>query len=122
MKMMATMAAAIAMMSTPVLAGESEINYPDGSLGYSALIDGDYQAARDMIEADKLVATSDPAKLINLGYTYERLGNREKAASLYERARDVPREKLILSNGQVVDSRNVAKEALRRLSRSIATN
>ena len=116
-------AAMLTAMASPAAAADREINYPEGSLGYSALVAGDYEAARAMIETDDAVALTDPARLLNLGFAYERLGNTEKAALLYQRALESrENKKLILANGDVADSRDLAADALKRVARGIASS
>ena len=116
-------AAMLTALASPAAATDSEINYPEGSLGFSALVAGDYEAARSMIETDEVVAETDPARLLNLGFAYERLGNADQAALLYQRALESrERKKLILANGEVADSRDLAADALKRVARGIASS
>jgi hypothetical protein len=56
----------------------------------------------------------DPARLINLGAAYARLGQTEKAEKLFKAAaHSEARTDLLLGDGQVMDSRTAAKLALK---------
>lgn len=100
-----------------------EIGYARGSLGYDAIVSGDLQAAESQIETARDIDAADPARLINLGYIHMRTGRIQTAQRLFEAARDSARPTmLVLANGEVISSRDVAQRALGRLTPSLAAN
>lgn len=124
MKAIALIGAVMLAGAAPATAGaDVEINYPEGSLGFAAFQAGDYERAAQMIESNNSISRSDPARLINLGIAYERMGDYSKARDLYTRAfESSDGEKLILSNGEMIDSRVLARQVIARLSARIASN
>lgn len=106
-------------------AAASEIGYEAGTLGYAALLQGNYPAALDQMRAaEKQVspaARRDPARLINMGLAYAKMGDAESARSHYQAAINAPASfDIILSDGRVMDSRVAARHALRRLDQDYA--
>lgn len=98
-----------------------EIGYARGSLGFDAIVAGDLRTAETQIETARDIDAADPARLINLGYIHMRTGRIQTAQRLFEAARDSARpEMLVLANGEVISSRNVAQRALDRMSPSLA--
>lgn len=61
---------------------------------------------------------ADAASLINLAAAYSAQGRYAEARSVYERAAYAERYELETANGQWVDSRVLARQALARLDRS----
>ena len=53
--------AAGALIAGPAYAEPSEIGYPKGALGFSALVDADYSTAESQLRANNRVAKDDPA-------------------------------------------------------------
>ncbi len=115
-------AAGILLMTTPAIAQDSgEIGYAKGSLGYDALIAGDNETALKQLEAAEKVDAQDPARLINLGQTYARLGRTGDAARMFMAAMQGNHDfDLLLANGKVVNSRDAAELALRNLNNQLA--
>ena len=98
-----------------------EIGYAQGALGYDAMVGGDYQAAIAQIESNDTTPSTDPARLINLGQAYAKTGQTAKARTLLLAAVNAPESfDLVLANGQVANSRQVAKIALSRLNDRLA--
>lgn len=98
-----------------------EIGYARGSLGYDAIVSGDLRTAEAQIETARDIDAADPARLINLGYIHMRTGRIQTAQRLFEAARDSARpEMLVLANGEVISSREVATRALTRIAPSLA--
>lgn len=109
-------------MANPALAGDAEINYPKGSLGYSELVSGDNEAAIRSIKSDTNVRHNDPAQMLNLGLAYERTGDFEGARRQYRDVLTQSRSaKLVLSNGAVVDSHDLAEMGLGRVEKQMAS-
>jgi Flp pilus assembly protein TadD len=98
-----------------------EIGYARGSLGYDAIVSGDFRTAEAQIENARDIDAADPARLINLGYIHMRTGRIQTAQRLFEAARDARRPvMLVLANGEVMSSRDIAERALDRISPSLA--
>jgi len=99
-----------------------EISYPRGSIGYEALMRGDNQRAISQIMASEQVSKHDPAKLLNLGRAYARIGQIEQAEGYFKavmQARDSV--DLVLADGRVMNSKVVAREAFANLQKRVAT-
>ncbi len=99
-----------------------EISYPKGSIGYEALMHGDNQRAVSQILASAQVSKHDPAKLLNLGRAYARMGQTEQAAGYFRavmQARDSV--DLVLADGRVMNSKVAGREAYANLQTRIAT-
>lgn len=113
--------AAIAAPAMAQTAGE--IGYARGTLGYDAIVAGDLGTAEAQIETARDIDAADPARLINLGYIHMRTGRTQTAQRLFEAARDSARPAmLVLANGEVISSREVARRALSRMAPSLAAN
>jgi Flp pilus assembly protein TadD len=99
-----------------------EISYPKNSIGYEALMRGDNERAVSQILASAQVSKHDPAKLLNLGHAYARIGQTEKAAGYFKAAMQA-REgvDLVLADGRVLNSKVAAREALANLQTRVAT-
>jgi Tfp pilus assembly protein PilF len=101
--------------------GQGEIGYARGSLGYDALRDNDLRTAEVQIESAQGIAADDPARLINLGYIHMRTGRIQSAQRLFETVRDHRRDVMLeLANGEVANSRDVARRALSRVMPALA--
>lgn len=121
-KFLVVAALGLSALSAPTLAQNAgEIGYARGSLGYDAIVAGDLQTAEAQIENARDIDTADPARLINLGYIHMRTGRTQTAQRLFEAARDSARPvMLVLANGEVISSRDVATRALGRIAPSLA--
>ncbi len=116
-----TVAVGLAMIAMPAMAQgpDSEIGYAKGALAYEALISGDNQVAVQTLENSRL---NDPAVMINLGQAYARTGRSGDAAKMFVAAMNSNRSfDLILSDGQIINSRNAAKIALKNLNGKVAS-
>lgn len=101
---------------------QGEVGYARGSLGYDALRANDLRTAEVQIESAQGIAADDPARLINPGYIHMRTGRIQSAQRLFEAVRDHRRDVMLeLANGEVANSRDVARRALARMTPSIAT-
>lgn len=102
--------------ASPAMAGDSEINYPKGSLAYDAIAAADYEQAEDRLRKEVRVPRDDPARLINHGYVLAKTGRMAEAAKLFEKASQVEEIELILADGRVMSSREAALKALQSVS------
>ena len=99
-----------------------EISYPKGSIGYEALMRGDNARAISQIFSSAQISKHDPAKLLNLGRAYARMGQAEQAAAYFKAAMQVRESvELVLADGRVMDSKVAAREAYTNLQRRVAT-
>ncbi|MEH6662158.1 MAG: tetratricopeptide repeat protein [Parasphingorhabdus sp.] len=121
-KILGPAAAFILMSATTATAQTSgEIGYAQGALGYDALVAGNNELALRQLEASEKDHAEDPARLINLGQTYARLGRPDVAARMFTAAIESNRNfDLVLANGQVINSRDAAELALRDLGQRMA--
>ncbi len=88
------------------------------NFGHKALVDGRDTAAIAAIMDNDQIENDDPARLINLGIAYARKGDAALARQLFEAARDNrSRFELETAEGQWVDSRRLAAQALAMLER-----
>lgn len=103
-------------------ATNGEMAYPQGSIGYEALVRGDNEQAISQIMSSEQVSKSDPAKLLNLGRAYARIGETDKAAG-YFMAVMQSRENvdLVLADGRVMNSKEAARKAYANLQMRVAT-
>jgi len=99
-----------------------EISYPKGSIGYEALMRGDNERAVSQIMTSEQVSKHDPAKLLNLGRAYARMGQTEQAAGYFKAAMQA-REgvDLVLADGRVMNSKVAASKAYADLQTRVAT-
>jgi tetratricopeptide (TPR) repeat protein len=107
-------------------AAATEIGYEAGALGYAALLQGNYPAALEQMQAaEKQIspaARRDPARLINMGLAYAKMGDAATARTHYQAAIAAPASfDIVLSDGRVMDSRLAARHALRRLDQGYAS-
>jgi len=115
-------AAGILLMGTPAIAQDSgEIGYAKGALGYDALVAGQNEIALQQLEAAEKVDANDPARLINLGQVYVRMGRTGDAARMFMAAMKSDRNfDLVLANGTVINSWDAADQALQNLNSQFA--
>lgn len=108
--------------AAPALAqSNSEIGYDRGSLGYEALVTNQNDLALTQLTRDQAVPNTDPAKLINLGRAYQRLGKIDLAEQSFTAALNCKEEMdLLLADGREMNSRKAAKLALKELKASKA--
>lgn len=103
------------MASTAAANPGGEIGYPEGSLGYDALVKADYVGAERQILSESRVAKDDPARLINLAHIYLKTGRNDLAVQALEEAVDSEEVELILANGEIIGSRDAARKALDKI-------
>lgn len=94
---------------------QTEIGYAPGALGVSAILSGDYDAAAQKLNSLEGTTKRDPARLINLGNAYAGLGRTADADRAYRKALKAMPVDLLLADGSVASSRDVAREARSRL-------
>ena len=101
---------------------KGEVGYQTGELGYDALMAGDNKLAAQQILARADNQTSDPAKLLNLGRAYQRMGRTADAIRLYQAAYD-SRDifDVELADGAIMSSREAARLALLQVSTRMAS-
>lgn len=111
------MAAALLGQSAPTI--DSEPIGPDRvDVAYEELAKGQPNAAIERIRANKELEANDPAALINLGAAYAMLGETQKAEECYRAAiASEARYDLQLADGTWMDSRRLARKAIRALAR-----
>lgn len=109
-----------AAQANPNSAGE--VAYPKGSIGYEALMRGDNERAVSQIMTSEQVSNRDPAKLLNLGRAYARMGMTNEAAGYFKAAMQ-SRESvdLVLADGRVMNSKVAARKAYADLQMRVAT-
>jgi tetratricopeptide (TPR) repeat protein len=125
MKMMllsALIAGTISVAAQANTGAVGEISYPKGSIGYEALMRGDNERAVAQILASEQVSKHDPAKLLNLGRAYARMGQTEQAAGYFKAAMQA-RESvdLVLADGRVMNSKVAARKSFANLQTRVAT-
>ncbi|GGD51939.1 hypothetical protein [Croceicoccus pelagius] len=81
-------------------------------VAYDAMMQGKHEVA-----IEKLEGTDDAARLINLGAAYAAEGRVLDARAAYEKAAFAERYELETADGQWVDSRVLARQALASLDR-----
>ena len=88
----------------------------DVSAGASAVMRGDNAAAlKQMLAAD----ANDPAVLINMGRVHARMGHMSDAAKAFEAAMTSRNHyDVLLSDGRIMDSRQVARLSLKHIQPS----
>ena len=83
---------------------------------------GDNERAISQILTSAQVSKHDPAKLLNLGRAYARMGQTDKAAEYFKAAMQA-RESvdLVLADGRVMNSKVAAREAFANLQMRVAS-
>ncbi|WP_324807365.1 tetratricopeptide repeat protein [Sphingomonas sp. LY29] len=112
------------MLAVPPAAAQTpakgEVNYPQGSLGYDALVSGNLEAAELQLRTSQ-IDRSDPARLINLGQVYAKTGRYAEAEKMFEAAMAAQDVELVLASGRVIGSRAAADKALTRMKAVVAS-
>ncbi|MDQ3077396.1 MAG: tetratricopeptide repeat protein [Pseudomonadota bacterium] len=104
--------------AAPVSAQDrGEIGYPQGSLGFDALIAGDLRTAELQLRAGP-AAKDDPAVLLNLGQIYVTTGRTEEAEAAFRRVLGSPNVELVLASGREMSSHRAASLGLRSVART----
>lgn len=113
MKILAA-ATILAATASAAAAEDREIEYPEGALGYRALMSQDYSTAEQQLRA-YAAHKNDPARLINLGYVLAKTGQLDKAEQQFKQALSADSVELIVADGSTVESRELARRALETL-------
>lgn len=99
---------------------QDEVGYSKGALGTAALMNGDNERALEQILASDADA-NDPAKLLNLGRVYARMGRTADAIRAFQAViENRDHFDVMLSDGRIMDSRAVARISLKQLQASVA--
>ncbi len=111
--MLIVTAVSAALLATSPVGSGSAAMQAEADLGAETLAQGRNADAIAELEARR---AHDPAQLINLGIAYAREGDAERARYLFNAAltRNSPME-LETADGQLTDSRRLARKALRML-------
>ncbi len=98
-----------------------ESGVPRGALAVAAIERGDLDRAETLLRRSAL-DSADPARLINLGYVYQRQGRRAEAVAAWRAALDAPRHRWIETmSGREVRTDDLAREILARHEAVIAS-
>lgn len=99
-----------------------EIAYPADTIGYEALMRGDNERAVSQILNSNKISRDDPAKLLNLGRAYARMGRTDEAAVMFAAAmKSKDSVDLVLADGRVMNSKDAARKAYANLQMRVAT-
>ncbi len=99
---------------------KGEIGYQRGALGYDALMGGNYGEAEKQIQA-AAASSLDPAQMLNLGIVYLNTSRTSDAQAMFTRAANSKEHfPVLLSNGQEVDSRLLARQLLAKANSRLA--
>ena len=111
---LATSIAIALLAGTPVQAVETV------DVAYEELAAGENEAAIRELNRNQDLRGDDPARLVNLGAAHARKGDLDKARE-YFRAAIYSDDRLMLetNNGEWIDSRNLARQALARLDNAL---
>jgi hypothetical protein len=91
---------------------------PAEDVAFWELARGLNQVAIERIEANRALASDDPARLINLGIAHAREGRVDEARALFRSAvRSEDSVRLETATGDWLDSRDLARTALQMLAR-----
>jgi len=86
------------------------------NVGFEPLVDGRNDAVVQQLTVEADLEKDDPAKLINLGIAYARLGRTDEARAMFTAAMNCSeRANLETATGEWKDSRHLARLALRML-------
>jgi Flp pilus assembly protein TadD len=107
-----TLALSAVLFSTPALAQFATVNDP--APGYASLISANYgQAEREIRAAN--VSAYDPARSINLGIALAKTGRAADAAAQFRSVLLEDEVELVLADGEMLMSHDVAQRALTAL-------
>lgn len=106
---------AISGLIASLLLAQAAVPAANVEVAVSELKDGDAAAAAAKIENSK-ADEQHPARLINLGVAYARMGRTEEARAMFRAAANSDeRYRLETTSGEWIDSRDLALRALKRL-------
>lgn len=116
-----TAAAAALFAGGAAQAQDVESGVPRGSLAVAAIERGDLDRAEVLLQRSVL-DRDDPARLINLGYVYQRQGRSAEAIAAWRAALAAPRHRVIETmGGREVRTDDLAREMLARHQTVIAS-
>ena len=105
-----------ACLGSAAIAGEPATTEAE-RIGFDKLSNGRNMAAIREIKANETLARDDPARNINLGIAYAREGYAEEAQAYFRAAlSSEERADLQTAEGEWIDSRQLAREGLRKLA------
>ena len=93
-------------------AAMGEVGYENGSLGFEAMQERDWQHAEQALLASERDLGADPARLLQLAEVYRQTGRDGEAEALYQRVLGSDDMKLVLADGRVVSAHAVASMRL----------
>ncbi len=101
--------------ATAVSAQAVEEGYPRGTLAVAAIERGDWARAEALLNGDRELSRSDPARLLNLGHVYMHTGRTAEALTAWRAALASDRHSMVATLGdRYVSTRDLAREALAR--------
>ena len=104
------------MLSAALISGSAFAGQPASTTASDAIFKGEYRQAVAELRQGSVTQVNDPARLINLGTAYARLGDVSRASEAFRRAMySDARYDLELADGTVIDSRDAARMALANL-------
>lgn len=108
----------LVLAQSPVIVSGSPPTGPERSdVAYEEMAAGESDAAITRILANRKLGNDDPARLLNLGTAYARLGDTRRARDLFHAAMFSPdRYELELADGRWVDSRDASRMAIALLA------
>lgn len=112
---MALGSAAALVSAASAAAQPREIGYPEGSLGIQAILNADYATAERQLD-DFRVDENDPGRLINLGSILAKTGRADAAEKHFQQVLEEESVELILADGRVASSHDIARLALGNLA------
>lgn len=99
-----------------LLSAQAPVQAATVEVAYDELTAGNAVAAIEKIESSKARDTTHPARLINLGIAYARVGQIAEARAMFKAAEQSDqRYRLETATGEWVDSRHLARRALAML-------
>lgn len=86
--------------------------------GYQAIAVGDYQKAEETLLVERRIFPRRPELMINLATVYARTGRVAEAAALYRTAMQVEPVEMVLPDGVLASSHEVAQRGVNSLGRT----
>lgn len=106
----------LALIMASALVGQVPIaNETTVEVAYPEMRDGRSMAAIQKIEHADARDADHPARLINLGVAFARVGQVDKARAMFDAAAGAERFRLETASGDWIDSRTLAREAIAML-------
>ena len=104
-------------ISSATSAQNAEIGYPEGSLGFSAIMKSDFATAERQLRGSTL-SKYDAGRALNLGYVLAKTGRTEEAARQFLRVLREEDVELILADDSSLSSHVAARRSLAALAKS----